>query len=165
MLEVLAVLHQVVPSDSQQVNFILMPLKKNSANLSLLLKGGSVESSSGQVEIMTTNAGILGTSGDIALSTGSATAGNAGMILISSGDASVGSGGELMLGVGRGGVGNGGTVRVTAGETMDEASTGGEVLILAGEGSSTYSIDGGNGGSGTSALLILYIYFRCFILF
>ena len=132
-----------------------MPLKKNSANLSLLLKGGSVESSSGQVEIMTTNAGILGTSGDIALSTGSATAGNAGMILISSGDASVGSGGELMLGVGRGGVGNGGTVRVTAGETMDEASTGGEVLILAGEGSSTYSIDGGNGGSGTSALLIL----------
>ena len=55
---------------------------------------------------------------------------------------------------------------MTAGETMDEASTGGEVLILAGEGSSTYSIDGGNGGSGTSALLIhlfslFHIVFEC----
>ena len=116
--------------------------------LALNIPGSSLESSSGQVEITTPNAGIVGLSGDIMLSTGSASGGNSGMLLLSSGDASAGAGGELFLSVGSGGGGDGGDIRVTAGETTDEASAGGDVLLLAGEGSNIFSIDGGNGGAG-----------------
>jgi hypothetical protein len=121
----------------------------------LRFPGASVESSSGQVEILTPNAGVIGVSGDITLSTGSASVGNSGTLFFSSGDSSAGAGGELSFAVGTGRGGDGGTVRVTGGETADEASTGGDVLFLAGEGSNTYSIDGGNGGAGAYSCIII----------
>jgi hypothetical protein len=69
------------------------------------------------------------------------------MITIISGEAPTGAGGQIALSAGAGGGGDGGGVRITAGETTDEASVGGDILLLAGEGSNPYSIDGGDGGA------------------
>jgi hypothetical protein len=51
------------------------------------------------------------------------------------------------MAVGSGGGGDGGVVRITAGESTDEASAGGDIFLDAGEGSNAYSTDGGDGGS------------------
>jgi len=112
----------------------------------ILKSGNSTLGSSGQVSLTSSDSGSHGVSGDIKISTGFSYASTSGKLHISTGDSFDGSGGSFMVKVGDGRLSNGGEVTIVAGRTADTGREGGRVAIIAGEGSSPHSQDGGDGG-------------------
>lgn len=111
--------------------------------------GGSSSHESGAIGIATPNAPSIGASGPLWLHTGTASLGDSGGVSVETGVSTAGNAGIISLGVGDSGDGNGGDVRVFAGRSSDEQAKGGDLVLAAGEGTSPYAIDGGNGGDGT----------------
>ena len=103
----------------------------------LFQSGYGASSSSGFVALVTANAGELGVSGSIALSTGTTSLGNSGYVFIGTGTATSGTGGDIDVIVGSGTCGSGGNIFVSAGETTNELAVGGAVQITGGHGSFT----------------------------
>ena len=110
--------------------------------------------------VATSGYSSLHSSGEISLSTQESI--QSGSIIISSGAGNVSGSvvaatgisesashhpGEVVISVGFNEVGNGGGVHVIAGDMAASASTGGEVLIQAGNGDSEDKLDGGDGGT------------------
>ena len=93
--------------------------------------GASVLTSSGNFLITSANAGSIGVSGDLDLRTGTATLGSSGEIALSTGA----GGGNIDVLVGDASSGNGGRVALIAGLTSSFASRGGKVSVTAGAGS------------------------------
>jgi hypothetical protein len=94
-----------------------------------MVSGYSQQISSGKFSLRSPNAGFRGVSGGISLSTGTSSFDNSGMIGLGSGDSTNGHAGDVRLYVGAGDTGAGGDVLVTAGDTTDDASFGGDVII------------------------------------
>ena len=121
-------------------------LPTNSTGGDIIMTSGQSsgnETSSGQVFILSADAGEKGWSGDLTLASGEATSGKSGDITINTGKALGGSGGDIKMNVGEGDTDAGGKVVIKAGKTTATTGNGGDVMITAGE-----ADDGANGGTG-----------------
>ena len=121
-------------------------LPTNSAGGDIIMTSGQSsgnETSSGQVFILSADAGEKGWSGDLTLASGEATSGKSGDITINTGKALGGSGGDIKMNAGEGDTDAGGKVAITAGKTTATTGNGGDVMITAGE-----ADDGANSGTG-----------------
>ena len=81
------------------------------------------------------------------VSTGKSKAGTSGGISVSTGQALDGASGDIKMQIGDGRNFDGGDVLINAGRTSASARVGGRVVLTGGEGSSSHSADGGNGGN------------------
>ncbi len=103
--------------------------------------GHGERTSSGMLDISTAPSGLQGTSGSIALYTGTATQGDSGSVSIQTGSADQGKGGFYHVFVGTSGSGDGGKISMVAGDTTSsDNSIGGSVEIQSGR---SYSSDSG----------------------
>lgn len=112
----------------------------------VLTSGLSERGSSGSISVSSAASGTHGVSGAAQLATGSSQSGASGAISLVTGNSRESHGGEIVIQVGEGTNRDGGDVSIDAGRTTGQGRLGGSIYLTGGEGSSTHSIDGGDGG-------------------
>ena len=86
------------------------------------------------VLLQTANAGAVGDSGSLAVSTGSSSLGNTGVLALSTGGSAWGAAGDVSLQVGAGSMAFGSSFTAQAGATTHDDGVGGGVSVAAGYG-------------------------------